>query len=228
MQSGVGTLQETSLHASLKQWYFRPGDLLETGVDGSIVDLVRGSLCIEIQTQHFGALRKKVSSLLKNHAVRVVYPVPAERHIVRIDINTDQALSRRKSPKRGTYLDLFTELVHITQIVKQNNFSLEVLLIREDLVIVDDGKGSWKRKGWSISDRRLVDVLSSKLFTKPGDYRELIPAGLTTPFTVRDLASSIRYPRYLASKMAYTLREIGVIETVGKKGRSFLYCVRDS
>jgi len=228
MQNGVGTLQETSLHASLKQWYFRPGDLIEKGVDGSIVDLVRGELCIEIQTQHFGALKKKLSTLLKNHAVRVVYPVPVERQIIRIDINTDQVLSKRKSPKRGSYFDLFTELVHITQIVRQPNFSVDVLLIRDEQVFVDDGKGSWRRKGWSISDRRLVGVLSSRLFSKPGDYRELIPDGLMNPFTVSDLARSIRYPRYLAGKMAYTLREIDVIETVGKKGRSFLYCVRDS
>ena len=34
----IGTLNEGSLHAQLKEWYRRPGDLLEQPVDGYVVD----------------------------------------------------------------------------------------------------------------------------------------------------------------------------------------------
>ena len=223
MQRAIGTLRESSLHASLKSWYFKPGDMMETVVEGSIVDIVRGKLCIEVQTQQLGAIKKKVNTLLKNHPVCVVYPIPVERSIIRIDINTDQILSKRKSPKKGSYLDLFFELVHVPQLLRQENFSVDVLLVREEQIYVNDGNGSWRRKGWSISDRRLLEVVDSRLFSVPGDYLELIPRNLSIPFTVNDLAKAIGYPRSLASKMAYTLREIGVIETVGKRNRSFLY-----
>jgi hypothetical protein len=227
MQQSIGTLQESSLHASLKQWYSKTGDLVETDVDGSVVDLVRGNLCIEIQTRNFSAIKKKITALLSKHPVRVVYPVPLERFIIRIDINTDKVISRRKSPKRGSFLDIFSELVRITQLVKYENFSIEVLMIKEEQIWLNDGKGSWRRKGWSISDRRLIEVLGSKLFLSPDDYKKLLPSGLSETFTVTDLVKAIQHPRRNISKMAYCLREIGVIELVGKKGRAYIYRVKE-
>ncbi len=41
--NGIGTLQENSLHAALKNWYAQPGDQLEIMVDGYVIDLVRGA-----------------------------------------------------------------------------------------------------------------------------------------------------------------------------------------
>ena len=37
----IGTLRESSLHASLKELYARPGDELEAVREGYVVDLVR-------------------------------------------------------------------------------------------------------------------------------------------------------------------------------------------
>jgi hypothetical protein len=38
----IGTLNEGHLHASLKEHYSRPGDLMKEVVDGYVVDLLRG------------------------------------------------------------------------------------------------------------------------------------------------------------------------------------------
>ena len=51
--SGIGLLNEKPLHASLKQWYARPGDRFEVAVDGFVIDIVRDDLLIEIQTRNF-------------------------------------------------------------------------------------------------------------------------------------------------------------------------------
>jgi hypothetical protein len=228
MQEGIGTLQESSLHAGLKQWYFRPGDLVETKVDGYTVDLVRGDLCLEVQTNQIYKIKEKVFELLFHHPVRVIYPVPHERFITRIDIDTEQVISKRKSPKQGSFLDIFTELVYITQLVKQNNFSIEVLLIREELILVKDGRGSRRRKGWSILDRRLIEVLNTRTFSHPDDYLEFLPAGIKVPFTVNEVARELGCPRNTARKMLYALREIGLLKMVGKSGNAFLYQVKDS
>ena len=45
---GIGLLNEKELHASLKQWYARPGDRFEIPVDGFVIDIVRDDLLIEI------------------------------------------------------------------------------------------------------------------------------------------------------------------------------------
>jgi len=226
MREGIGVLKESSLHASLKNWYFRPGDFLEVKVDGSIVDLVRGELCVEFQTRHLYAIKNKVTKLLNSHPVRIVYPLSLEKNILRIDIVTEEVLSRRKSPAKGTLFDIFNEVVRIPQLVGNKNFSLEVLFITEDQVLVNDGVGSWRRKGWSVLDRRLLSVEGSVLFSGFDDYKELLPEGLKEPFTAADLASAIHRPRRLAGKMVYSLRGMDVIEIVGKKGKSYLYKMR--
>ena len=53
--SRIGLINEKPLHASLKQWYARPGDRFEVPVDGFVIDIVRDNLLIEIQTRNFAA-----------------------------------------------------------------------------------------------------------------------------------------------------------------------------
>jgi hypothetical protein len=221
--SGIGLLQESSLHASLKTWYARPGDRFEVPVDGFVVDIVREGLLIEIQTRNFSALKTKLPRLVERYPLRLLYPVAREKWIVRLDAGGQRQISRRKSPRRGTLEHLFLELIRIPALACHPNFSLEVLMIKVEELWRDDGRGSWRRKGWSIADRRLVEVEDSILLNGPQDFRALLPASLPRPFTARDLARAIGQPAYLAGKMAYCLRHMGAIETIGKRGRSWLY-----
>ena len=62
--STIGTLNEKPLHEALKRWYAQAGDRLEVPVDGSVVDIVRGELLVEIQTRNFSAIRRKLEKLL--------------------------------------------------------------------------------------------------------------------------------------------------------------------
>src|SRR2546421_2214968 len=72
----IGTLNEGALHAQLKEWYRRPGDLLEQVAGGFVVDLVRGDLLVEIQTGGFAPLRRKLELLAQEHPVRPCAPAP--------------------------------------------------------------------------------------------------------------------------------------------------------
>jgi hypothetical protein len=222
----IGTLQENSLHAALKTWYAQPGDQLESVVDGYVIDLVRGEQLVEVQTAHFSAIKRKLVKLLENHPVRLVYPIPSEKWILRISGDGATVLGRRKSPKRGRVRDVFQELVRIPKLVQHPNFTLEVILIREEVVWQEDGRGSWRRKGRSIADRRLLEVMSRFIFDRPDDFRVFIPTDLPQIFTVRDLEKLSEQPRNLARKMAYCLREMGVIELVGRRSRALAYQVK--
>lgn len=223
LTSHIGILQETSLHANLKDWYAQPGDRLEVRLDGYVIDLVRGDLLIEIQTGNFSSLKSKLNNLVKQHPVRLVHPIAQEKWIVRLDKDRKTRLQRRKSPKKGTPIHLFSELVRIPDLIIDPNFSLEVLLIQEEELWLNDGKGSWRRKGWSIYDRRLIGVLSTTSLATAESFQDLLPDSLPQPFSSRDLALAVKQPRYLAQKMAYCLRRMGVINQVGKRGRSLLY-----
>lgn len=226
--SGIGLLNEKPLHASLKQWYARPGDRFEVPVDGFVIDIVRDDLLIEIQTRNFASINSKLSRLTRSYEVRLVYPVVLEKWIVRLATNDGGVAVRRKSPKRGRLEDLFWELVSIPKLLAHPNFSFEVLLIREEEVRRYAGKRkSWRRRGWIIEGRRLVDVLDRRVFGKSADWLTFVPEGLQS-FTTKDLATIADTRRELAQKMAYCLRQARMIELVGKQGRANLYRVPKS
>jgi hypothetical protein len=226
----VGTLRESSLHADLKAHCARPGDLVEAPVDGYWIDLVRGEQLIEIQTGSFAALRPKLAHFLPDRPVRVVLPVIVEKVLVRIDAggSLDEPVSRRRSPKRQREVDLFAELVHLPHLAASPGFSLELALVAVEELRIDDGRGSWRRGGVSIVDRRLSEVRGRRRFCRPSDYLALLPDALPEPFTVADLAAAIGRPRRLAGQMAYTLRHMGVLRPVGKRGNALLYCIAES
>jgi hypothetical protein len=219
----IGTLQENSLHAALKEWYSLPGDQIEQNVDGYWIDIVRDNLLIEIQTRNFSAIKNKLHYLLEKHPLRLVYPIPLEKWIVRLPVESDQLPARRKSPRRGRLVDVFRELVRIPHLVAQPNFSLEVLMTREEEIRRNDGLGSWRRQGWSIVDRRLLEVVSRVVLETPSDFVAFLPASLPEQFTNRELAGELGITRSLASKTAYSLRSMGLVDVTGKRGKAYLY-----
>jgi hypothetical protein len=225
--SGIGTLSEQSLHAALKQWYAQPGDRLEAPVDRYIVDIVRQGLLIEVQTSGFASIKGKLRDLVQHHRVLLVYPVAAHKWIVRQSGDGKEQLGRRKSPKRGRLEQVFSELVSFPHLVRCPTFSLEVVLVQEEEVRRKDGRGSWRRRGWSIHDRRLLAVDEQFPLSFPSSYLGMVPPGLPVPFTSRDLGRALDVPRRLAGQMAYCLREMAVLHVVGKRGHAYLYQAAD-
>lgn len=223
--SGIGLLNEKPLHASLKQWYARPGDRLEVKVDGFVIDIVRDDLLIEIQTGNFSSIKSKLIKLAHSHRVRLIYPIVQEKWIVRSCTHNGKEVLRRKSPKRGRVEDVFEELVSIPQLLMNPNFSLEVLMIRGEEVRRYTKRRV--RRRWLIEGRRLLDVLDQRSFGQSADWLRFLPDGLEL-FTTSDLASRMNTGRELAQKVAYCLREARMIELIGKRGRANLYRVPSS
>jgi hypothetical protein len=219
----IGTLNEKPLHAALKQWCAEPGDSIEVPVDGFTVDIVRGDLLIEIQTQSLSRIRRKLSLLLKDHPVRLVYPVALERWIIRQSPGGRRTLGRRKSPKRGSIESLFEELVSIAPLMAHPNFSFQVALIQEEQVRRVNGHRNRRRKGWGTHERRLLDVVDQRLFETPKDLAAFLPCSLQEPFTTGDLSNATGQPLWLAQKMVYCLRKMGAVDAAGKRSRSILY-----
>ncbi len=225
--SGIGLLNEKPLHASLKDWYARPGDQFEVAVDGFVIDIVRDDLLLEIQTGSFASIKSKLVDLIRAHRIRLVYPIPQEKWILKLTKDNSGGATRRKSPKRGHVEDLFWEMVSFPQLVANPNFSLEVLLIKEEEVRQYEGKRMWRRRGWVIQERRLLGVVERLLYEEPADWRALLPKDLG-PFTAGDLAEAINIRRQLAQKMVYCLRKVAAITLIGKRGRANLYTMADA
>lgn len=223
MPTRIGTLAERSLHASLKAHYAQPGDEIEFSVEGFVVDIVRGDRLIEIQTGSFSPLKAKFIRLLNlGYQIHLVHPIPARKWIVKEDLQGQQ-LERRRSPRRGKPADIFYELVRIPHLLAQPGFSLEIVLTEQEEIRRDDGRGSWRRGGWSVSDHRLLAMLEQQSFIGPEDYLRFLPPDINRPFSVRDLAAALKIDSSLAQKMAYTLHKAGWLERDRQKGRAYLY-----
>ena len=98
-------------------------------------------------------------------------------------------------------------------------------MIRGEEVRRYEGKRAWRRRGWVIEGRRLLEVLDQRLFGESADWLGFLPHGLEL-FTTRDLATGMDTGTELAQKMAYCLREGRMIELIGKRGRANLYRVQ--
>ena len=161
--------------------------------------------------------------LLPRYRLRLIYPIAAEKWIIKLPKDNQSPLSRRKSPKRGRYLDIFNELVSIPKVIADPHFSLEVVLIQEEEIRQHTPGKRWRRKGWGTAERTLLRVVEQRVFKSPDDLRALIPTSLAEPFTTRSLATELQAPRRLAQKTAYCLRAMGVIQRIGKQGNAYLY-----
>lgn len=221
--NNIGTLRESTLHSNLKLWIKEQGDQLELPIENFIIDIVRDDLLIEIQTKNFSSIKRKLKTLLKNHRVLLIHPIVKDKWIITLDQQLNKIIRKRLSPIHLSYLDIFEELIRIPNLIANPNLTIELLLVEIEEFRVNDGKGSWRRKGWSIYDKRLVNVAEKKVFCSPIDFLMLKPSSLKLPFTNVELAHSLKKPLNLAQKMSYCLRKMGIIKLVGKSGRFFLF-----
>jgi hypothetical protein len=112
-----------------------------------VIDIVQDDLLLEIQTSNFASIKSKLLDLVREHRTRLIYPVAQEKWIVRLAKDNFAGVVRRKSPKRGRVEDLFWEMVSFPQLLANPNFSLEVLLIREEELRRYEGRRMWRRRG---------------------------------------------------------------------------------
>lgn len=219
----IGTLKEKPLHASLKRYCAEPGDCFEVPVDGYVIDIVRGDLLVEIQTRGFSSMKRKLADLLAaGHRVRVVHPIAADRHIVRLD-DDGTVLGRRRSPKHGRPIDVFAELVGIVDSLSHPGIELDLVMTLEDEYRVYRPGKAWRRNGWTVLERRLLGVAETIEIRSLGHLVAMLPEDLPEVFTTADLAEGLGCTRRLAQQMTYTLREAETIRVVGKRGNVLLY-----
>lgn len=217
----IGTLSEKGLHADLKDFLVRPGDEIEKPIEGFVADIFRDGLIIEIQTQNFGAMRRKLAHLLGYYPVHLVHPIAVERTVIRQDAN-GRELNRRKSPKTGRPIDIFEELVYIRDLVMHPNLTFEILMTREEVIRRQDPKRR-RWNGWYVHDRRLVEVVERMALATHRDFMRLLPEDLDAPFTNGELARKLGIPHRHAGNITYTMRRMGMLREVGKRGNSILY-----
>jgi hypothetical protein len=222
---------ETSLHRQLKVLYAEAADpQTEVKLGNYRIDAVRADdTLVEIQHGSLAAIRDKIAALLKKkHRVLVVKPIVATKTIFKQDAPGGTVVSRRLSPKRGTILDLFHELVYFTRVFPHERLTLEVPLV-EVAEFRYPGHGHrrrWRKNDHVVEDQRLVGVLESRCFSTRADLLGLLPSQLPNPFHTGHLAEQMQIARWIAQRIAYCLVKTQTTAEVGKEGNAKLYEVQ--
>jgi len=214
---------ETSLHRALKEHYAASGGgHPEVKVAGFRIDAVdRAGRLVEIQSGPLGPLRRKLRDLLPHHRMRIVKPIVTRRRIVRRSKHDGPDLSARCSPKRGTLVDVFDDLMGVVSVFPHSHLEIEILEVTIDEVRVP--RRRWP--GYSVADRILGKIQGTTCLRHAADLWGLLPGhcGGREPFTTFELADQIERPVWFAQRVAYCLRQCGAACVVGKSGNRRIY-----
>jgi len=216
---------ETTLHRQLKEHYARRGGQLEVRLGRYRIDVVAGDELVEIQHGSLAAIRDKVQRLLQSHCVRVVKPIVVRKQLMRRPCGNRTLPIRRLSPKRGTLLDLFDNLVYFTRVFPHPNLVLEVPLVEiEEWRCPGHGRRRRRRASdYQIEDQVLTSIQATHRFRRARDLLRIMPASLPVPFHTGQLAESLSVSRWTAQRIAYCLRHAGAAVPVGRLGNARLY-----
>lgn len=219
----IGTERESSLHAELKHFYAGKRGTEEVPLGPYVCDVHSeyGEI-IEIQTGSFGPLKDKAAYLIDRGPLKIVHPIQTVRRIELYD-PAGALLYQRKSPRKGTIWDLFSALVYAPRLPLLPNLSVELVLLEILEKRVQDGQGSWRRRGISLRDKKIIERQGELLLREPRDYGCFVPFEHDESFTVKDLAKKVHISPSIAGKTVYVLSILGTIERQGKRGNAWVY-----
>ncbi|WP_304223868.1 hypothetical protein [Gracilinema caldarium] len=236
--------RESTLHAQLKMMYAGPDGEQEVPVGTYFCDCKAPSgQLVEIQTGSFGPLKNKLRHIGQNHTVKIVHPIIRNRYIE--TYSADMTLIRkRRSPKKGSLWDLFKALMHGPELAIHKNITIELVALDILEKRIQDGKGSWRRQGISLSDKSLLHIHDTITLQYPDSYLAFIPFSIEERFTIRDIYNRFQDEQAMNRKpidaafcspsrelqnyssvqrAVYVLHRMGLIQRVGKKGAFYLY-----
>ena len=210
-QNGIGTLGEKTLHAALKAYYEPDAESHEIKIGRYIADIVGENGIIEIQTQSFDKLRKKLEAFLSVTHVSVVYPVAAVKKLLWID------------PRKRVAQDVFRALYKIRPLLLHPNLSIRIAILEIEEYRCRDGWSADGKKGATRCDRIPSAFIQEIVINAPSDYRQLLPKTLPSPFMAKDYQKATRIRLSDAQTALLLLYELGVVDRIGKSGNAYQY-----
>lgn len=222
MRSQIGELSEKTVHSVLKN-YFEPNPCFqEVKIGRYYADICRGNEIIEIQTANFNRLREKLAAFLPDYQVTVVYPIPHIKYMIWVDENTGELSDRRKSPKKGSYYQVFPELYKIKPFLKNPGLKLCLVLFDTEEYRLLNGWSKNRKRGSSRFDRLPLGLHDQITLETTWDYLQFVPFELEQ-FTSEEYARTIHVPKHQAGVILNILNELNVVQRIGKKGNAYIY-----
>lgn len=222
-QNGIGTLREKTIHSVLKYYYAPKQAYHEVKIGSYVADICVDGEIFEIQTRGFHTMRAKLDYFLREHEVTIIYPVPHTKWLSWIDMETGELSPKRKSPKTGTFYQIFPELYRIKMFLTCPNLHFIVSLIDVEETRYLNGWSYDKKRGSKRCDGTPVAIYDEIRIDTLADYRIFLPDTLPCSFTSKDYARHAHISQKLATTGLNILTEVSAVKRIGKNGHAYLY-----
>ena len=231
---GIGTLGEKLMHAAIKRFICSDPAFHEVKLDTMdsgerkkrrfVADILKDGTVTEIQTGRLAPLTEKIRWILENtdYNVTVIHPI-AESKWVSLLNNKNEIETRYRSPFKGKLRDIACELYAVKDFLNSSRFSLVILMIEAEQYKKNTTKSSRYRKKLEKYELIPVNLLSATVFSCVDDLKIFIPDSLEGDFTVKQFSAASKIRGMDAYSTVHTLCDLGLLENVGKSGRSNLY-----
>lgn len=224
---GIGTLAEKSVHGVLKHFFEPDEDYHEVAMEGYFADIYSPAGIIEIQTRSFGRLRDKLNVFLQYYPVTVVYPLAANTWISRFNGTTGELITRRKSPLHQTVYDAFYELYNIRESIGQDGLTVKLVFIDVEEYRLSTRSRKVGRKRTDKCDKVPLGITEIVTLERREDYVQFVPYDLPEEFTVAEFGNAAHISCDKSSIVVNFLCKIEVVARIGKRGRSYIYKVKE-
>lgn len=216
---------ETSLHRSLKQIYAGEGAATEVRLGGYRIDAVVGKRLIEVQHGSLSSISRKILALVQSHRVLVVKPIVMRKLLIKQPYRGAGDGERRLSPRQGSLLDLFEELVYFTRVFPHKKLVLETPLVEiEEWRYPGHGRRRrWRKNDFEVEDQKLVSIHGCTTLKTAADLWTLLGEVRPETFDTKQLADSLGVRRHIAQRIAYCLDKMGAAKQVGKRGNARIF-----
>lgn len=217
----INTYNESDLHKTLKEHFCPKNGKTEQPLLGSICDILcnTGNV-IEIQTSNLSALRVKLEKFLPEYKVLIIYPIAVTSyiHVINQDGSTKH---RRKSPKHGSFFQIFRELSGLHHLIDNKNLSFKLVYMSCEVIKADTGPKKRRTYRPGIINKKLIEIHCTEDYKNMKDICKKTLDLLPAEFTNQDI-KNIGAKSY-ASYTSWFLSKAGLISSEGKRERFKLY-----
>lgn len=229
MHGSVGTQNEKLIHATLKNYYAPFSDEQEIKIGNFYADAVNEEGIFEIQTRALKRLSEKLRQFTAGSHVNIVYPIEANVRTTYIDTETGEIVKEIPYRSYNPKLKLFSELYSIREFIFDGSVSVILARLKLDKRVYFSGrmpnmKSRLARKKLYI-EKIPLELLEEIRLDTPRDYARWLPAKLPERFTKKEFCAAAKDSP--ASLRLELLRTAGLLEQVGKSGRSYVYSVKE-
>ncbi len=221
-RNGIGTYAEKRLHRILKRFSDEGNAAFEVPIGKYIADVVEDGRITEIQTGSFYPLLPKLRQYVQetDHRITVLYPIVAERMLLRIDPDTGEVLRKRHYRRCGRVEDVLAEIYWLRELLPSSRITVRVLLL-----------GVWEHRYSERMRYRRAGAYESELFPKEllgdvslrteEDYGRLLPQELVC-FEAAEFAKLCGMRPRAANAALQALCTMGILQRQ-KVGKKFIY-----